>query len=341
MLCQSYMRFYRTVRSLGSVKTPSPTPRGRYRNGLTTSSSMQTCASSTSYSNPTVYDIAFSFRDFESEAAFLIEAHASVTKSPLKSFLEVGCGPARHTLLLADAGIQGCVGIDTSPEMISYARETAQAMRLDDKVKFALADMMDPAGFRAALTEKVDGAAIMLGTLSHCLDNASAIQTLHNIAECVKVGGVLVVELGHPRDIFQGRFCSDGFVECWEVSESGEVDFAEEDDNDREDDDQTEDQLAVGDELRVMVEYGREGDCFDVDRQVLHRTVGMSLFDADATLLSSNVETVQQRQFTLQEIDLLAKATGWEVTGVWGDLSFDVPLDADEAYRMVVILKKR
>ncbi|KAI8107370.1 hypothetical protein M9434_004304 [Picochlorum sp. BPE23] len=220
---------------------------------------MQACASSTSYSNPTVYDIAFSFRDFEAEAAFLMEAHASVRQDPMKSFLEVGCGPARHTLLLAEAGIQECVGIDASSEMINYARETAQAMGLDDKVKFALADMTDPAGFHAALTEKVDGAAIMLGTLSHCLDNASAIQTLHNIAECVKNAG---------------------------------------------------------------------------------RTVGMSLFDPDATLLSSNVETVQQRQFTLQEMDLLAKATGWEVASVWGDLSFDVPLDADEAYRMVVILKR-
>lgn len=336
MLYQSYMKLCRTVGSLGSVKAPS-IPWRIYRNGL--NSSMQACASSTSYSNPTVYDIAFSFRDFEAEAAFLMEAHASVRQDPMKSFLEVGCGPARHTLLLAEAGIQECVGIDASSEMINYARETAQAMGLDDKVKFALADMTDPAGFHAALTEKVDGAAIMLGTLSHCLDNASAIQTLHNIAECVKVGGVLVVELGHPRDIFQGSFCSDGFVECWEVSESGEVDFAE-DESDSEDDDQNEDPSPAKDELRVMVEYGREGDCFDVDRQILHRTVGMSLFDPDATLLSSNVETVQQRQFTLQEMDLLAKATGWEVASVWGDLSFDVPLDADEAYRMVVILKR-
>ena len=91
-----------------------------------------------------------------------------------------------------------------------------------------------------------------------------------------------------------------------------------------------------------MVEYGREGDRFDVDRQVLHRTVGMSLFDVDGSLLSSTVETVEQRQFTLQEVDLLAKASGWHVCQpVYGDLDLHIPLDDEESHRMTVILQKK
>lgn len=46
--------------------------------------------------------------------------------------------------------------------------------------------------------------------------------------------------------------------------------------------------------------------------QVLHRTVGLSLYVGD-DLVSSEVETVPQRQFTLQEVDLLARVTGFEV----------------------------
>lgn len=46
--------------------------------------------------------------------------------------------------------------------------------------------------------------------------------------------------------------------------------------------------------------------------QVLHRTVGLSCYRGD-DLASSEVEVVAQRQYTLQEVDLLTRATGFEV----------------------------
>jgi SAM-dependent methyltransferase len=307
------------------------------------------------YSNPKVYDIAFSFRDFESEASFVVEAYNSVHAVFPTSFLEVGCGPARHSIILAETGIiERCVGVDSSKEMVEYARESAKALGLDKVTEFIEADMTSAHGLRHVLKseDQFDVAAVMLGTFSHCLDNDSAVQTLSNIADCVKVGGLLILELGHPRDIFQGRFCSDGFVECWEVGESGDVDFAdggdddeynvEEEEEEEENDQQEEEEEEPAPGMRVMVEYGREGDRFDVDRQVLHRTVGMSLFDVDGSLLSSTVETVEQRQFTLQEVDLLAKASGWHVCQpVYGDLDLHIPLDDEESHRMTVILQKK
>lgn len=308
-------------------------------------------ANSNVYSNPKVYDIAFSFRDFASEAAFLLKSHGIVGQGPLESFLEVGCGPARHSILLAEAGIDTCVGVDISKEMIDYAKESAQSLGLQDRVHFIVQNMADPGGFVDRLpVQQVDAAAIMLGTLSHCITNDDAIQTLRNVAACVRPGGTLLVELGHPRDIFQGSFCSDGFVECWEVSESGEVDFAEDVDVEDsgslelgEEEEEEEADLALEDkeaELRVMVEYGREGDRFEVDRQVLHRTVGLSLFDTAGMLASSTVEVVEQRQFTLQEMDMIARLSGWRVSKVYGDFDSEVSLDAEDAYRMVLIMEK-
>ena len=307
------------------------------------------------YSNPKVYDIAFSFRDFESEASFVVEAYNAVHGALPTSFLEVGCGPARHSMILAGTGIlQRCVGIDMSKEMVQYARQCALELGLDNTTEFVEADMASAQGLQQCIKseEPFDVAAVMLGTFSHCLDNDAAIQTLSNIAECVKPGGLLILELGHPRDIFQGSFCSDGFVECWEVGEDGDVDFAEsltlseDEDEDHDDDDEQQQEEEEEEEeelsgMRVMVEYGREGDRFDIDRQVLHRTVGMSLFDADGSLLSSTVETVEQRQFTLQELDLLARASGWHLCQpVYGDLDVGVPLDDEESHRMTVILQK-
>ena len=47
------------------------------------------------YSSPELYDIAFGFRDFEKEVAFLraaYAAHASPAGAPLARWLELGCG---------------------------------------------------------------------------------------------------------------------------------------------------------------------------------------------------------------------------------------------------------
>ena len=64
--------------------------------------------------------------------------------------------------------------------------------------------------------------------------------------------------------------------------------------------------------------------------------VGLSVFDSDGSMVSSEVEVVPQRQFTLQEVDLLARAAGFEVVAVHGDVATDVPLS--EGYRMVLCL---
>lgn len=158
----------------------------------------------------------------------------------------------------------------------------------------------------------------------------------------LKDGGILVLELGHPRDIFQGNFCSDGFVECWEVSASGRVEFADEYSDDGSQDATTDD-IWDQDELdddRVLVEYGREGDSFDISSQVLQRTVGMSLFTPDGSMASTTVHTVAQRQFTLQEICILAQASGFEVLKVLGDFDPNILIDNNDAHRMLAVLRK-
>lgn len=92
---------------------------------------------------------------------------------------------------------------------------------------------------------------------------------------------------------------------------------------------------------RVLVEYGREGDAFDPGTQVLGRTVGLSLFDPEGNLVSSATEVVPQRQFGLQEVDLLARAAGFRVASVHGDVDLGVGLEAEGAYRMVVCLLRK
>lgn len=176
----------------------------------------------------------------------------------------------------------------------------------------------------------------------------------------IRPQGLLVIELSHPSELFDGSFLSpDGFVDCWEVDERGNAEFSErassttgnEDDdessladkNEEDIDDEEDDDIDFESELegkRVLVEYGRFGDAFDPETQILSRTVGLSLFDEEGTLLHSGVESVEQRQFTYQEIELLAMQSGWNVVGVYGDLNAEVELFDEEAYRMVIVLQK-
>ncbi len=365
--------------------SPSPPPLAAAAFASTVhllSSSRHSSTVCNSYASPDVYDIAFSFRDFEAEVAFLLSAYQTHSTGPLARFLEVGCGPARHSILLSQATGATCIGLDLSKEMLTYAAQQAQQANLaPEKIQFIQGDMTSPMGIAPLLAQNnssglVDAAAIMLGTLSHCLTNGSALSCFKNVAEVVRPGGILVLELSHPGELFGGSFLDPlDFVDCWEVSEDGDVEFAEKrsstfqhgdemdpeqlenaqlegqqeelDDVDEEEEDgDNEENLELNSKLgdglrRVLVEYGREGDDFDPATQILQRTVGLSLFSKEGELVSSDVSVVPQRQFSLQEIDLLARASGkWVVKAVHGNLDETCPLDGEDSYRMVVVLQR-
>lgn len=267
------------------------------------------------YADPAVYDIAFNFRDFEKEAAHLLAMHQRHCKGAMKHFLEVACGPARHAALIAQSAGAAATAVDLSSAMLGYAREQAEAAGVAGSMQFVQADMTKE-GWARQVEQPADLAAILLGSLAHCLDNGAALACFGELSKAVRPGGLLVLELPHPSDLWGGYCLEDEqFVEAWDA--------------------QSEDGSKT-----VLVEWGREGDQFNLQEQVLHRTVGLSLYAGD-DLASSEVETVAQRQFTLQEVDLLARATGFEVVEVHGDFDAGICLEHEEAYRSVVCLRRK
>jgi SAM-dependent methyltransferase len=250
--------------------------------------------------------------------------------------------------------------------MLAYAREqlTYNNSNKAIKVSFIQADMCAPQGFLSTElpVESIQLATILLGTLGHCLDNASAQQCFQNIAAALQPGGLLIIELPHPTDLFSGTYYyadsiknyreQQGQVSGDNTGEDGDGALEEDEDEDvvdldeeeEEDDDSYvkcwEIENPNNPEERVYVEWGREGDDFEVDRQILHRTVGLSLYRGE-DLVSSEVEVVPQKCFTLQEVELLGRGAGLEVCGVYGELSMEVVgLLSEGAHRMVVCLKK-
>jgi SAM-dependent methyltransferase len=91
-------------------------------------------ASSSIYDRPQLYDDAFSYRDFQAEAKFLLGAfqrHAQTESAgKLRSVLELGCGPANHAIQLAKHGVQAWA-LDSNAHMLQFAAAKAAAAGAD------------------------------------------------------------------------------------------------------------------------------------------------------------------------------------------------------------------
>ena len=153
--------------------------------------------------------------------------------------------------------------------------------------------------------DNVCSAWLLLGSVGHLLTNDDALRCFQRAKDALKPGGTLILELPHPRETFR----LDG------VSEDGwDVPFE-------------------GGDLRVR--WGAEEDAFDPLTQIRQASVA---FETDQG--QSIEDVVPTREYTLQELRLLADAAGFVDVATYGalDAAF-IPADDDElAYRLVVVL---
>ena len=295
------------------------------------------------YSRPSLYDMAFGYRNFEEEVDFLMDQHRKLDpdqKVP-KRVLELAAGPARHCIeALAASYIESATAIDNSPEMIAYAREIAAKELQSDDYTFeeicgkeqddsAYEDRVNSLRYiQADMTnftigsgvELFDSAWILLGSLQHLTTNEEVISCFRSINQALRCKGTFILELPHPRETFS-------MVECtrngWDVPL--------EDENG-----------ATSGELKIV--WGDDDDKFDPIEQVRQFTVSMELIDEDSSRepLQSVKEVVPMRHYTSQEIDLLARLSGFEIMSMHGALQHDVDVNDDnQAFRLVCVLQKK
>ena len=170
----------------------------------------------------------------------------------------------------------------------------------DVELDYRVGDVREPLPFT-----EVCSAWLLLGSVGHLLTNDDALRCFQNARKALADGGTLILELPHPRETFR----VDG------VSEDGwEVPFE-------------------GGDLRVR--WGAEEDAFDPLTQVRQASVA---FETDQGRLIE--ERVPTREYTLQELRLLADAAGFVDMNTYGALDPEfVAADDDElAYRLVVVL---
>eukprot|EP00058_Branchiostoma_floridae_P022607 XP_002608097.1 hypothetical protein BRAFLDRAFT_91425 [Branchiostoma floridae] len=101
------------------------------------------------------------------------------------SVLDVGCGTGRTTQHIAHQGVKSVVGIDKSPDFISYTKENAE----DTNVSFSVADIQRFSELEPSWLQSFDK-AVSFYVLHLIRDKRIA---LENIRACLKPGGQLLM----------------------------------------------------------------------------------------------------------------------------------------------------
>jgi SAM-dependent methyltransferase len=276
---------------------------------------------------PRLYDLAIGGgRDFAGETAFMLACCARYGGGgPARTFLELGAGPGRHTRAAARAGLAS-VGVDLCPDMVAYARaQSATASATEGAGAppvFQLGDMADlfAPDAPALAAGSFDIIACLFGSLSHMTELGMAAACFADCTRLLSGRGVLLVELDHPRDLFNGstahaaRPDAAGGVDGWMAPVWS---------------------VGVPGGGSMQVQWGAPGDAFDAIRQTLQRTVVVTTRTPGA-LDAVHTSSVPVRLFTCPELALLGARAGLEVAAVYGGLDGSDG-GAPDAKRLVVV----
>ena len=150
---------------------------------------------------PSFYDVAFGGARWcrtgqysvYVQCNFLEEIFKRHTELPIKSVMELGCGPAYHALRLAEMGYKSAA-LDISEKMIRYARK--KAAERGAHVKFYRADIKS-----FNIGRKFDACICMLDLIRTLQTNERLISHFRSVANALNKGGLYVAEMCHPAEM--------------------------------------------------------------------------------------------------------------------------------------------
>ncbi len=252
------------------------------------------------YQQPLYYDIAFSYRDYQAECDFIAQAAAREGLTP-GSVLELAAGPARHALCFAERGLRAHA-LDLSPAMISYSKSLAEQAGLS--LDYRLGDMRD-----FELNPPVDLAITMIDSASYLLSRQDFENHLEAVSAALNPGGIYLIEMGHPRDFFSPQKAST--INQWEMERDG---------------------------VTVNLQWGTADDPIDPLTQVSRIQVNLRAETAEQRF--DFHEVALQRLYTWQELLGLFAHSPLKLCASYGDFELKCPIDAQNAWRAIAVLKK-
>jgi len=259
------------------------------------------------YDEPEFYQAASAYRDVPAEVDALLRwsgRHRGPDgpgAGPPRSVLELAAGPAEHARELARRGLE-VTALDLSAAMCARARELAKADELSLTV--VEADMRD-----FHLPGDVDLAITMLNSLCHLMSLDDMLRHLASVARYLSRNGLYIMELAHPADFFaaEHRTSSEWSTE-------------------------------VGDGI-VSVRWGAQ-DQIDPVTQITREHVSVTYHKRYGPVRTVT-DVVPNRFWTATEMAAAIRlAGGFTVVASYGDFDADLPVEAAEAWRMILVLRR-
>lgn len=254
------------------------------------------------YDEPQLYEAACAYRDIPGEVSALLRWAGKHGDRDPRAVLELAAGPAEHARELARRGLDATT-LDLSPAMCARAAELAAADGI--ALTVVRADMRD-----FSIGRQFDLAVTMLNSLCHLLTLDDLLAHLACLARHVAPGGLYILELAHPADFFaaQRRTSSE-----W----SSEVDGG-----------------------TVSVRWGGGSDEIDPITQVTREHVRVT-YRKRGGGVREVTDVVPNRFWTATELTAAIRlAGGFAVVASYGDFEADTPVEAPDAWRMVLILRR-
>jgi SAM-dependent methyltransferase len=254
------------------------------------------------YDEPQLYEAACAYRDVPGEVSALLRWSGKHGDRDPRAVLELAAGPAEHSRELARRGLDATT-LDLSPAMCARAAELAAADGI--ALTVVRADMRD-----FSIGRQFDLAVTMLNSLCHLLTLDDLLAHLACLAPHVAPGGLYILELAHPADFFaaERRTSSE-----W----SSEVDGG-----------------------TVSVRWGGGSDEIDPVTQITREHVRVT-YRKRGCGVREVTDVVPNRFWTATELTAAIRlAGGFAVVASYGDFEADTPVEAPDAWRMILVLRR-
>ena len=257
------------------------------------------------YDEPELYEAACAYRDVLVEVDALLQwyrKYLDPAAGPLRSVLELAAGPAEHARELSRRGLD-VTTLDLSAAMCARAGDLAKAN--GTPLTVVQGDMRE---FR--LGRRFDLAITMLNSLCHLLTLEDLLRHLACVAGHLAPGQLYFIELAHPADFFaaERRTSSEWSTE-------------------------------VGDGT-VSVRWGAK-DQIDSVTQITREHVSVTYHKRGGSVRTVT-DIVPNRFWTATELAAAIRLDGgFSLVASYGDFDADLPVDAAEAWRMILVLRRQ
>jgi SAM-dependent methyltransferase len=136
------------------------------------------------------YDLLYGEKEYEAECDLLEEAFRRYATGKVHTILDLGCGTGSHAIPLAQRGY-AVTGVDLSEDMLTHARQKAQALPTDVQPPTFLQG--DARSVDADQT--FDAVLMMFAVLGYQLENKDVSAALRTVHKHLRPGGMFIFDV--------------------------------------------------------------------------------------------------------------------------------------------------